>query len=550
MFSIDVELLTSRYVATRYDLRSEAEWPPHPARLFSACVATLHEVLDVESAARTALEWLEEQPPPHIVAGEIGRRTVCNVFVPVNDTRVTDSWERNLAKVHEATELVVTATSDKARASAEKKLSAAEKKLHDGARRAGLDTGKRPAEAIAAAASLLPERRRRQPRTFPSVSPTIPHVSFVWPDVDLPDGLRAPLAMLLSRVARLGHSSSLVACSLGDGSKMHERASTEVWRPANEGEPLRVVNKGQLARLEAAFKHHQSVEPRSLPCGFQLYQHGVKRGDAETHESSVFGHDWIVFRFDATERRPPRLRLTRGIDVARALRGALLKYASGAPPPALSGHDAQGSPLDRPHLAYLPLPDVLSSYSSGAILGVALVLPRALGDDDRHAIFAAIRGFEQSGARLFMGRAGEVRLQRLSAAYPDGRKTLQAGTWTGPRRRWASVTPIALDRNPRDFGSHDPDKATAAEDEAERTVRVACKHIGLPEPAWVQVMRRSLFDSAPKAKAFMPYPREGQGPQRLCVHVELEFHEPVKGPVLLGAGRYFGLGFCAPRRET
>ena len=40
MFAIRVECLTGRYVATAYDDRSRAEWPPHPARLFSALVAT------------------------------------------------------------------------------------------------------------------------------------------------------------------------------------------------------------------------------------------------------------------------------------------------------------------------------------------------------------------------------------------------------------------------------------------------------------------------------------------------------------------------------
>src|SRR5690606_20928581 len=39
MIAIDVEFLTGRYIATSYNDRSRAEWPPHPARLFSALVA-------------------------------------------------------------------------------------------------------------------------------------------------------------------------------------------------------------------------------------------------------------------------------------------------------------------------------------------------------------------------------------------------------------------------------------------------------------------------------------------------------------------------------
>ncbi len=47
----------------------------------------------------------------------------------------------------------------------------------------------------------------------------------------------------------------------------------------------------------------------------------------------------------------------------------------------------------------------------------------------------------------------------------------------------------------------------------------------------------------------MPFPRKPAGAgsdkfARVCVHAEVEFAEPVEGPVLLGAGRYFGVGLC------
>ena len=39
----------------------------------------------------------------------------------------------------------------------------------------------------------------------------------------------------------------------------------------------------------------------------------------------------------------------------------------------------------------------------------------------------------------------------------------------------------------------------------------------------------------------------GEAP-RLAKHVTLAFDRPVRGPVLLGAGRYFGLGLMRPLR--
>jgi CRISPR-associated protein Csb2 len=111
------------------------------------------------------------------------------------------------------------------------------------------------------------------------------------------------------------------------------------------------------------------------------------------------------------------------------------------------------------------------------------------------------------------------------------------------------VTPVALDQNPGDLFARDPVAAAQAVRRAQETVARACERIGLPRPVSVQVMPRSLFVGAPDAPRFMPFPRNGRAFKRLCVHVDLCFDEPVSGPVLLGVGRYFGVGLCRPRGE-
>src|SRR4051812_21490615 len=94
MFAIRVDLLAGRYAATEYNDRDRAEWPPHPARLFSALVATWADGQPGTSegdAELAALRWLEEQGAPVIVASPIERAGVRNaavVFVPVNDVGV------------------------------------------------------------------------------------------------------------------------------------------------------------------------------------------------------------------------------------------------------------------------------------------------------------------------------------------------------------------------------------------------------------------------------------------------------------------------------
>jgi hypothetical protein len=48
MLAIELVFLTGRYVATAYNSRTESEWPPHPARVFSALSAT-HFTTDATS---------------------------------------------------------------------------------------------------------------------------------------------------------------------------------------------------------------------------------------------------------------------------------------------------------------------------------------------------------------------------------------------------------------------------------------------------------------------------------------------------------------------
>jgi len=52
-----------------------------------------------------------------------------------------------------------------------------------------------------------------------------------------------------------------------------------------------------------------------------------------------------------------------------------------------------------------------------------------------------------------------------------------------------------------------------------------------------------------KAWRFPGY-KTGSGTPRACVHAEITFDEPVRGPVLIGAGRYFGYGLCLPSDVT
>lgn len=547
MIALEVELLTGRYVATSFNDRNAPEWPPHPARLFSALVATAHEHEELTSSARPALEWLEQQGAPNIEASDAEQRSVIPTYVPGNYSGVVLGWRAAEEKLERAREALATAeaTGDKkAIKSAGTALAKAEKAFQAETAKILEDDGKGDPYR---AQEMLPDRRGRQPRAMPAMAPHVPQVRYVWPNVEAPEDVKASLCALSQKMVRLGHSSSFVSCRVIEG-KTPEHTGLKRWRPsAKQGVSVRIVSEGQLSRLEGAFERHRGFEPRVLPAVHQSYElEGGERAIASV--SSVFS-EWIVFRETAGESgRRIGLKLSKTEDITRALRGALLSHADGAIPAILSGHDSSGKPLDRPHVAYVPLADVASPYASGNVLGVAVLLPRDIESEERRAVLRAIGRWEQSGLRLTLGRVGALELERVIDSDP--RKSLTPSYWTERSRRWGSVTPVALDKNPGNLHSSDPKEASAAARNAEEIVMKACERIGLPAPRWVEIIRRSLFDAAPPARNYMPFPQKhagGKGVTRVCVHVEMGFEEAIPGPVLIGAGRYFGVGLCRGR---
>jgi CRISPR-associated protein Csb2 len=550
VLAVEVELLTGRYAATAHDDRRRAEWPPHPARFFSALVAALHDRDPVDETERAALLWLEKQPPPALdvdteVDERVGRRDVHDVFVPVNDVSVVgDVWplvralreaESSLAAAEQeagldsATRAVRDAT--KAVATAERKLSAFLKKA--------LNRSDRPSNVdMAAAAALMPDSRTRQVRTFPVAVPGRSRFSFGW-EGEPPAELRAALEALCSRVTRLGHSSSLVRCTVVDSFE-------PTLVPAHVGDwVLRVVGEGQLARLEAEFAWHEAEKSRVLPARPQRYARPATAPAPEIPRS-VFSDDWILYE----RREGARPLSSRGTDLARALRAALLE-ANGteAPlPPALSGHGANGGRSERPHVAFVACPFVGHEHADGSVQGCAIVLPRDIDEEERRTLLRLIAAWEKRrsiGGLVELAGDG-LPAMRLARVQASEKHALSPSRWCRPSSRFITATPIALDRHPGNLRSNSNGTAHRAAAEARRTIEEACARIGLPRPASVEISLAPLLSGAQPVRAFRPWPNRAGRFARMRVHADIRFDRPVRGPVLIGAGRYFGLGLCLP----
>lgn len=530
MLAIEVELLRGRYAATAHNDRGCSEWPPHPARFFSALVAALHDHEEVDQAERAALLWLEHQSAPSLCVdpeSRVGRRQVQDVYVPVND--VTLGLDTAIRSAEEALQ----------QADGASKRRAAERKLAT-ARSAPNVVETAPSDkALKTAIALLPERRTRQVRTFPVAIPETPTFAFLWRDADATEH-RGALERLCARVTRLGHSSSLVRCNVVD------RDISPTLVPSDDGDTiLRVIGAGQLERLERAFAHHQGVESRVLPARPQRYSASSKIVIPTTHAESVFSTDWVIFE-RVGGSRPVSSRST---DLARALRGALLEqHGDKSLPATLSGH-AESVPTERPHVAFVPLPFVGHEHADGAIMGCALVLPRELPTSDRETLLRLVARWEKERAdergtlTLAGGTLPPFRVRRVDVS---AKRSLSPELWCRASTRFITVTPIALDKNPGNLRSNQDGTARKAALEAQQSISDACVRVVGVRPVSVEVSLAPLLAGAQHVRNFLPWPgRPGRTP-RVRVHADIRFEERVRGPLLLGAGRYFGLGLCLP----
>jgi CRISPR-associated protein Csb2 len=317
---------------------------------------------------------------------------------------------------------------------------------------------------------------------------------------------------------------------------------------------IRWIRAGQTKRLHDAFDLHRETEPRVLPASFVSYRECSKEESSSSRAPSacsVFSNDFIVFaRVDG-----PRLPSSSTVGVSRQFRRALMSLADQPVHEVISGHKADGAPSDAPHLAIVPLPFVAGPHPDGSLLGVALILPRAVDPTARAALMRAIGRLEDQHRAdtaadapplsLLLGRAGTLRLQRVAWGN-DRRSTLRSFTWTQAARRWASATPVALDRVPGNLSHSDPKIRQRAFAAAASSIHEAIHRVGLPAPIELDVVRSAVLPGAAESRGYPRFPIDERRAQRVLVHVRLVFAEPVRGPILIGAGRYHGLGLCLP----
>lgn len=449
MFAIEVEYLLGRSFAGSFRDQSQPEWPPHPGRLFSALAAAYFETGGSEREKR-ALEWLEQQPPPAIRAGEPGEGTAPQAFVPTNY-------------------------------------------VGDGP----------------------PALRGKQPRFFPSQGPSDAMVYFIWAGSPADAETAEAIDRLANRVGYLGKACSVIRM------RVCERAPAPNFAPNPRGGlVLRVPNRGRLLELASLFQANRrpsaGAQERYGPAGAEE--------DRAQAAGTEFGQ-MAVFR----RASGPGLPIEATLTLTDAVRQALMSLAGerGDVPRLLHGHHHDT------HCAIVALPFAGREHADGRLMGFGMVFPKGSDPEERRRVLGAC--FELEARGLHIPGCGDWTVEGADAASPV--QALRPATWTRPARRWHTVTPILLDRFPKKNGAS-----------VEEIVAAACERIGLPRPARVEHGAYSPLRGVPPVASFRLL-RGADDRPRWGVHATLAFDADVRGPVLLGAGRYFGLGLMRPDPE-
>lgn len=393
------------------------------------------------------------------------------------------------------------------------------------------------------ALQMLPNGREKQERFFPSVKPEEPRVTFTW-DATPQSELVEVIDKLIERVTRLGHSSSLVSCRVD----MNPPPPTLV--PALSGLSLRGVGKGQLEVLERKFTAHQGNKPRTLPFIPVMYKKEIQEAAPDIPESNTAG-DWRVFAFNLTSRSVPS---TQTAAVTKVFRAAIFHHAQDPLSEGLTGHRQDGTPSRLPHVGFYALPWVGHEHSDGLIKGVALNIPNSLDEDTVGALYRTINSWEQgkgpSDLQLNFGKRGSLSMQRLVSA--SELVTLRKGRWSSPSRKWVTATPVALPTHPGKLTRGKAETRSKAWQKAEEAVAKSCQHVGLPEPSHVTVSFTPFIQGAKPATDYPIFSQTGVNGKDVCrqlLHATVIFDKPVSGPLVLGAGRFFGLGLLLPLSE-
>lgn len=489
-FALTVHLHDRRYHGTD-------EWPPAPARVFQALVAGAAQGRHVPDDAARALTLLERLAPPVIAAPAARRGQRLSLFVPNNDLDAVGGDPDRVGEVR--TKKTV------------------QPHLLEG-------------EAPFLYAWPLPERDGDELTSLADglyqlgrgVDPAWA-VAEVLDDEQLAARLRAHRGTIHRSTSGDGSNELAVPTTSSFASIVRRFDAARVrLRPSADGRSANFVQPPKA--------HFVMVRYDGTP-RFHLFE---LRRESEPARSSP----WAAWRAtsliehvrDTAVAALASALPARKADIERVLVGR-------------KGDGANAGPIEE-RVRLIPLPSIGHEHADQSIRRVLVqVPPGPLTEGD---VLWAL-----SGRPLFDLQTGEIEGSMLAAANADE----MVGRYRGTSRTWRSVTPLALGSASRRHieakrERAEPKSATERQEEervARHAVAQALRHAGI-EATVVRVhVQREPFDAhGTRAE------RSAEGTRfakKALWHVEVEFEREIRGPLVLGDGRFLGLGVMAPKIE-
>jgi CRISPR-associated protein Csb2 len=363
--------------------------------------------------------------------------------------------------------------------------------------------------------------RTNQLRTRAAAQPTNDRVRFEWTESSAAADIADALDHLAARIPYLGRSTTPVLASISTRTREPESGLAR-FQPCDltvAQSTLRVPFPGYLDELRAAYAEDRPSWEISRLLGYRIEEAEPSEAPPAT---SPFA-ELIVLRLPGF--RPDGRLIPR---ITAALREALMARTADPLPAALHGHDLD----DKPHIAFVGLPDAgLHKMARGQLVGLGVALPEIEFAERRKVVRALLPRAEESTWRLDVEGIGSFDVAAGHADNPPRGAT--AERWSAAARTWVTVTPMAFDRHPK-----------KGDDPADMVAR-SCQLAGYPEPETVEISRDPLTWGAVR---FAPNDLPGRLRSKMIRHVRLHFASAVTGPVLVGAGRYLGIGLFSPER--
>jgi CRISPR-associated protein Csb2 len=498
-------LITVRFHDGRY--HGAGDGPPSPARLFQALVAGAGLGGPLGAAESEALKWLEEREPPLIASPLVVNGQSVKTYVPNNDLDAMGGDARRIGQIRTPKTIRPRVFDD------------AIPLLYVWAFDPN-EESERQAQAICALAERLYQFGRGV------------DMAWAWGEVLGDDDIEARLSNYPGLVYRPSH---------GDGDRT-----------------LACPTKGALASLEARYAANArrfKTEGRGKGAR-QLFSQPPKPRFTQVAYESPPSRRVYELRDVTTEApfgvwplaRAPRLVVWLRDGAVARLRQALPDRNSEIER-ILVGRKADGADegLTSQRVKIVPLPSIGHHHADRAIRRVLVEVPAGcpLRANDVYWAF--------SGLELNDLETGEVLDLILTPSSDESMLGHYGMADHIPSRVWRTVTPAALPGvvkrrriEPTRAAAEVKGGAERAAEQARAAAAVtqALRHAEVRTAVEsVRVQREPFEAKGERVEAFAPGTRFAK--ERLW-HVEITFNAPIVGPLVIGDGRFLGLGVMAP----